>query len=141
MSSAPAVELTTPVQFLKGCGSARAELLARLDVRTVRDLLFFFPRDYQDLTDLRSIEQLEEGPLLSVLGTVDEIDLADRGAGRSIVGMLVRAGRSAICAPCGSISPSCATLRPARPCSSPARPSAAAMRWEMVHPQVRRHRR
>ncbi len=49
----PTSDLATPVQFLKGCGSARAELLAKLDVRTVRDLLFFFPRDYQDLTDLR----------------------------------------------------------------------------------------
>ena len=65
----PTVELTTPVRFLKGCGEARAELLARLDVHIVRDLLFLFPRDYQDLTDLRSIDQLEEGVLASVLGT------------------------------------------------------------------------
>src|SRR5262245_55697876 len=87
-----AIELSMAVQFLKGCGPARAELLARLDVRTLRDLLFYFPRDYQDLTDLRTIAQLEEGPLVSVLGTVEEVDLADRGAGRSMVGVLVREG-------------------------------------------------
>ena len=68
----PTLELTTPVQFLKGCGAARAELLVRLGVATVRDLLFYFPRGYQDLTDLRTIEQLEEGALVSVLGTVEE---------------------------------------------------------------------
>src|SRR5262245_53430052 len=84
------LELTAPAQFLKGCGAERAALLARLDLSTVRDLIFFFPRDYLDLTDLRRIEQLEEGPLVSVLGMVEEVELADRGFGRSIVGLLVR---------------------------------------------------
>src|ERR1700681_3014471 len=86
----PSVELGTPVQFLKGCGPERAELLARLGIATARDLLFFFPRDYQDLTDLRGIDQLEEGPLVSVLATVEEVDLADRGAGRSVLGVLLK---------------------------------------------------
>ena len=49
------------MQFLKGCGGARAELLARLGVHTVRDLLFFFPRDYQDLTDLRRSSSWRKG--------------------------------------------------------------------------------
>jgi ATP-dependent DNA helicase RecG len=86
----PPVELATPVQFLKGCGPERAELLTRLGIGTARDLLFFFPRDYQDLTDLRGIDQLEEGPLVSVLATVEEVDLADRGMGRSVLGVLLR---------------------------------------------------
>ncbi len=86
----PPVELNTPVQFLKGCGAQRAELLAKLGVITARDLLFYFPRDYQDLTDLRAVDQLEEGPLVSFLGTVEEVDLADRGMGRSVLGVLLR---------------------------------------------------
>src|SRR5262249_26845449 len=90
--STQSLDLATPVQFVKGCGQARAELLARLGVATVRDLLFLFPRDYQDLTDVRSIDQLEEGPLVSVLGTVEEVDLATRGTGKSILGVLVRQG-------------------------------------------------
>ena len=49
----PAQLLATPVQFLKGVGPARAELLERLGLHTVRDVLFFFPRDYQDLSDER----------------------------------------------------------------------------------------
>jgi ATP-dependent DNA helicase RecG len=87
----PVVELALPVRFLKGCGELRAEQLSRLGVSTVRDLLFLFPRDYQDLTDVRSVDQLEEGLLVSVLGTVEEIDLAER-LGRSILGVLVRQG-------------------------------------------------
>ena len=40
----PLQRLLTPVQFLKGVGPQRAEMLDRLGLRTVRDVLFFFPR-------------------------------------------------------------------------------------------------
>ena len=91
-SSSNAIDLTTPVQFLPGGGPQRAELLQKLGIANVRDLLFFFPRDYQDLTDIRPIEQLEEGQLVSVLATVDETDVRDRGGGRSILGVLLKQG-------------------------------------------------
>jgi len=87
----PAEQLATPVQFLQGVGPRRAELLERLGLHTARDVLFFFPRDYQDLTDLRPVDQLEEGKLQSVRGTVEEIELRDIGVGRSLLGVLVRA--------------------------------------------------
>src|SRR5262245_33692729 len=86
----PAIELSTPVRFIKGCGAQRAELVARLGVVTARDLLFYCPRDDPDLTDLRRIEQLEEGLLVSVLATVEEIDLRSRGVGRSVLGVLLK---------------------------------------------------
>ena len=71
-------------------GPARAELLERLGVRTVADLLFFFPRDYQDLTDLRSIASLEEDRFLSIRGVVEESELRGSSPGRSVLGVLVR---------------------------------------------------
>src|SRR5690348_6820760 len=89
-SASSKIDLTTPIQFLKGGGPARAELFAKLGVTTARDLLFFFPRDYQDLTDLRKIEDFEEDRLLSVLGTVEEVDLRGIGPGRSVLGVLIR---------------------------------------------------
>jgi ATP-dependent DNA helicase RecG len=82
--------LATPVEFLKGVGQYRAELLERLGLRTVRDLLFFFPRDYEDLTDRREIANLEEGSLQSVLGVVEDVELRNTGAGRCVLGVLVR---------------------------------------------------
>jgi ATP-dependent DNA helicase RecG len=86
----PAQLLATPVQFLKGVGPARAELLERLGLHTVRDVLFFFPRDYQDLSDEREVGQLEEGKLQSVRGVVEDIDLRDTGLGRCILGISIR---------------------------------------------------
>ena len=49
------LRLATPVEFVKGVGPARAELLERLGLRTAAHLLFHFPRDYQDLMDRRSV--------------------------------------------------------------------------------------
>jgi ATP-dependent DNA helicase RecG len=88
----PAELLATPVQFLKGVGPQRTELLERLGLHAVRDVLFFFPRDYQDLTDQREIHQLEEGKLQSVRGVVEEIDHRSTSAGGCVTGVLVRCG-------------------------------------------------
>lgn len=38
----------TSIQYLKGVGPGRAELFARLDIGTVEDLLFYFPKKYED---------------------------------------------------------------------------------------------
>jgi ATP-dependent DNA helicase RecG len=87
----PAEQLATPVQFLKGVGPQRAELLERLGLSTVRDVLFFFPRDYQDFSQPRDIGQLEEGKPQTVRGVVQEIDLRNIGIGRTILGVLMEA--------------------------------------------------
>ena len=42
------MEWTTPIQYVKGVGEKRAALFAKLDIRTVRDLLAHYPRDYED---------------------------------------------------------------------------------------------
>ena len=85
----PAQLLATPVQFLKGVGPARGELLERLGLRTVRDVLFFFPRDYQEFSE-REVNQLEEGKLQSVRGVVEDIDQRTTGAGGCVLGVSIR---------------------------------------------------
>jgi len=47
--------LDTPVQFLKGVGQHRAELLGRLGIATARDLLFHVPFRYLDATTVMPI--------------------------------------------------------------------------------------
>jgi ATP-dependent DNA helicase RecG len=82
--------LATPVQFLKGVGPARAELLDRMGLHTARDLLFFFPRDYQDLSDEREVDQLEEGRLQSVRGVVEDVDQRSTSSGGCVLGVSIR---------------------------------------------------
>lgn len=82
--------LRTPVQFLKGVGPERAKSLERKNLRTSKDLLFFFPRDYYDASELRAVHQLVENQPASVRGVVEEIDLRNTGPGRSWLGVLLR---------------------------------------------------
>ncbi len=131
------LELSTAVQFLKGCGASRAELLARLGVATVRDLLFYFPRDYQDLTDLREIDALEEGPLVSVLGTVEEVDVSDRGGGRSVLGVLVRQGDDYLRAVWFNQPFLREKFRRGQLLLLSGKAKRRSTRWEMVHPHTK----
>jgi ATP-dependent DNA helicase RecG len=132
----PPLELTTPVQFVKGCGGPRAEQLGRLGVHTVRDLLFFFPRGYQDLTDLRGIDQLEEGPLVSVLGTVEDVELRDSGGGRSVVGVLLRQGPGFLRALWFNQPFLREKYRRGQLLLVSGKARRKGIRWEMVHPHV-----
>ena len=63
----------TPVEFLEGVGPRRAELLARLGVRTLRDLLFHFPSRYYDRRRCVPLERLPAGEAVTVQGVVTAV--------------------------------------------------------------------
>jgi len=92
----PAQRLAAPVQYLKGVGPGRAELLERLGLRTARDVLFFFPRDYQDLSDERDLDHLEEGKFQSVRGAVEDIDFRGTSSGGCVLGVSFRCATGSI---------------------------------------------
>jgi len=66
----PAPALERPVTALKGVSTALAAKLARLGVATVQDMLFFFPRRYNDFASIRPIAELIVGEEQTVIGTV-----------------------------------------------------------------------
>jgi len=68
-----------PVTTLKGVGAALAEKLRRLDIRTVQDLLFHLPRQYEDRSRITAIGALRPGLSALVEG---EVQLADVVTGR-----------------------------------------------------------
>lgn len=86
--------LRQSIQYVPGVGPRRADTLARLDIRTVADVLFFFPRDYEDPGDVRPISQLQEGALQSVIGEICEVEARSSSSGRFVLGVLVTDGRS-----------------------------------------------
>jgi len=86
-----AEQLTTAAQHLPGVGPQRAELFERLGLATVGDVLFHFPRSYEDLTDRREVVDLEEGKLQSVLGLVDDIEQRTTRRGNTVLGILLKA--------------------------------------------------
>ncbi len=49
------MELKSPVSGVKGIGPKKTELLSRLKIHTIEDLLYFFPRKYEDRTKVWTI--------------------------------------------------------------------------------------
>lgn len=91
-----ALSLAQSVQYLKGVGPARAELLQRLNIATVGDLLFHFPRAYEDLSDLRPFSQLSAGTIQSVVGEVVEITGKQLADGRCLVSVVLSDGHQCV---------------------------------------------
>ena len=83
--SAADIELSTGVQFLKHVGPRRAPLLRRLGLATAGDVLFFFPRSYEQLGEQCRVDQLEEGADVSIVGTVSQIDTRRIGRRRQML--------------------------------------------------------
>jgi len=66
----PKLTAASEVQFLKGVGPVRAELLAARGIRTVEDLLYYTPFRYEDRTRLTRIRDLVPGQTTTVFGKV-----------------------------------------------------------------------
>ncbi len=80
--------LFQPIETVPEVGPRRAVLFEKLDVRTVADLLFFFPRDYEDLAAGVLVEDLEEGKLHSVCATVEQFQQRRTFGGKTVTEML-----------------------------------------------------
>ncbi|MFH1061818.1 MAG: ATP-dependent DNA helicase RecG [Candidatus Omnitrophota bacterium] len=62
--------LTQSAQFVKGVGPQRIKSLAKLNIHTVKDLLFYFPRRYEDRSHFKPINKVIIGQLETVRGHV-----------------------------------------------------------------------
>ena len=54
-------QLDTNFRAIPGVGERRAKLLAKLGIRTLSDLIFYFPRTYEDRREVRRIRDLVPG--------------------------------------------------------------------------------
>lgn len=51
------IDLDKEIRFIKGVGPARAELLCKLGLRTLEDVLTYFPRTYEDRGKYKSVAE------------------------------------------------------------------------------------
>ncbi len=65
--------LDQPIHDVKGVGPARARLLERLGVRTVRDALWHCPRTYKDRRTITPIGECREGDEVTAIGTITSV--------------------------------------------------------------------
>lgn len=66
------MKLDDNIRYLKGIGEKRAELFGKLGIKTVRDLLYHFPRGYEDRSEIASISDLVQDETVCVCANVIE---------------------------------------------------------------------
>lgn len=54
------MDLNQDVRFLPGVGEQRAKKLNKLGIATINDLIFYFPRGYDDRTKIKKMEEIQE---------------------------------------------------------------------------------
>lgn len=70
IANAPRITLEMPVQFLKGVGERRAQLLRKLGIETAGDLLRHVPHRYEDASTIAPIVSVAPGMDVTVMGRV-----------------------------------------------------------------------
>ncbi|MFN7685297.1 MAG: ATP-dependent DNA helicase RecG [Oligoflexia bacterium] len=73
------------VQYVKGVGPRLGAIFSSRGIETVRDLLTFFPRGYEDRTQLKPVSDLTEGTKASVAVRVLSARKISMRGGRSIL--------------------------------------------------------
>jgi ATP-dependent DNA helicase RecG len=71
--------LDSSITVIKGISTSVEKKFAKLNVRTVRDLLYFFPRRYVDYSQRKPISGLIEGEEQTIIGTIWQARVATLG--------------------------------------------------------------
>ena len=68
-------ELSSPVQYIKGVGPQRAKLLDRLEIKTVKDAIFYLPYRYEDRSSIKKISHLTPEETNTIAGKILKTDI------------------------------------------------------------------
>jgi ATP-dependent DNA helicase RecG len=95
-SQTPAA-LNAELTVLQGVGPKHAETLASLGMRTLGDMLYYFPRRYEDYSQLKPIKDLFYGDVLTVIGTVQSVQSRPiKGGSKSIIEVIISDGTGSL---------------------------------------------
>jgi ATP-dependent DNA helicase RecG len=85
------------VQFLKGVGPKMSELLGRLNIKTVDDLLRHYPRQHLDFQNHLKVSQVKPGEDVTILGTIRSVGAYESKKGNvSILNISINDGSGSI---------------------------------------------
>jgi len=76
------MELQSEIKNLKGIGPKKQAALKKIGVLSIEDLLFLYPRDYEDRRNLKSIDLLKEGENAVICAKIQLIIKSRRNFGK-----------------------------------------------------------
>lgn len=88
--------LDASVESVRGVGPKMVERLEKLGVRTIRDMLYLFPRRYVDYSALKPINRLNYGETVTIVGTVKDTRLQSTRGGRKLLQSTIGDGTATI---------------------------------------------
>jgi ATP-dependent DNA helicase RecG len=82
--------LDAPSTAVRGIGNKQSELLAQLGLHTIEDMIYFFPRRYDDYSELKLIKNLSYGEEVTILAWVKSVtSFSTKNKNRKIVQAVV----------------------------------------------------
>jgi ATP-dependent DNA helicase RecG len=91
-SQTPAA-LSAPLTVLQGVGPKNAAVLEGLGLRSLGDMLYYYPRRYEDYSQLKPIKAIWYGEQLTVIGTIQSVHTRPtKGGAQSIVEAILSDG-------------------------------------------------
>jgi len=84
--------LDSPVSVLHGVGPRQAQRLGLLGVRSIRDLLYLFPRRYDDFSNLKPVNRLEYGEEVTIVARVQRSETRQTRSGHPIFSAVLSDG-------------------------------------------------
>ena len=92
-TSATPAALDAKLTVLQGVGPRHAETLAKLGMYTLGDMLYYFPRRYDDYSQLKPIKDLFYSEQVTVIGTIQSVHTRPiRGGKASIIEVIISDG-------------------------------------------------
>jgi len=73
-TSATPAALNAELTVLQGVGPRHAQTLSKLGMQTLGDMLYYFPRRYDDYSQLKPIKGLWYGEQVTVIGTIQSVN-------------------------------------------------------------------
>jgi ATP-dependent DNA helicase RecG len=134
--SGATAKLSTPIKFLPGVGPGRAERLRRIGIRSIGDLLFCFPRDYEFPAPPARVDQLREGRSAALVGTVTDAEIVSRTPGKSKFGAVIENESGAVRIVFFNQAFRAEQLVLDQRVMISGEPRLNGLRWEFVHPKV-----
>ncbi|MGB7874432.1 MAG: DEAD/DEAH box helicase, partial [Anaerolineales bacterium] len=96
-TSATPAALNADLTVLQGVGPRHAQTLGRLGMHTLGDMLYYFPRRYEDYSQLKPIKDLFYGQQVTVIGMVKSVHTRPiRGGKQQLVETVLSDGTGAL---------------------------------------------
>ena len=70
---------------VKGIGDKTVKLFQKLGLYTVRDLLYYFPKDYEKFEEPKSVSEVEHGGIVTIRAKIPNQNMELRKAGRLVL--------------------------------------------------------